>query len=416
MNFKSNHCALTICARLSLLLLAVSVSPSMPGATIWTGPNITWTKSGATPADTIIEGKVVLTRGSRDVLYNKAAGETSAGSVSPKDTLWAFGTIDNATTLTYKTLESLRNGNLASRIVNQPMVVHLVAEDIYFSIKFTTWGTHGVGTVAYVRSTPAAAVAPTVSITSPSNGASFSAPASVTLTANATVTGGTVTNVEYFAGTTSLGHATVSPFNVTASLTTPGSYALTAVATANGVSGTSPVVNIQVTAVTAPVVTITAPSEGSVFATPANVGLTVDTSAGVTNVSYFNGRTLLGSSQTAPFNITATALAAGAYTVSAVATASGTSTTSESVHFTVVDPVVTTLSAPVITNGLFSFNYSANQGLTYVIQKASNLSSDGTSDWTPVATNIASSASVTFSEPVSSDAARFYRVARVTNP
>ncbi|MDB6038656.1 MAG: Chitinase, partial [Verrucomicrobiales bacterium] len=349
-------------------------------------------------------------------LYNKAAGETGAGSVSPKDTMWAFGSIDNATTLSYKTMESLRNGNLAGRIVNQPMVVHLVAEDIYFSIKFTTWGKSGAGTVSYTRSTPAAAVAPTVSITSPSNGTSFSAPASINLTATATVTGGTVTNVEYFAGTTSLGHATASPFNVTANLTTPGSYALTAVATASGVSGTSPVVNISVTAVTAPSVAITAPTEGAVFAAPANVSFTADTSAGVTNVSYFNGRTLLGSSQTAPFNITAASLAAGAYTVSAVATTSGTSTTSSLVHFTVVDPVATSLSAPAINNGLFSFNYSANQGLTYIIQKASSLNSAGTSDWTPVATNVASSGSATFSEPVSSDAARFYRVARVPNP
>ncbi|MDB6038555.1 MAG: hypothetical protein JWM99_2396, partial [Verrucomicrobiales bacterium] len=170
MNFKTNHSVLAICARFSLLAFAMIVPPTAPAATIWTGPNITWTKSATTPTDTIVEGKVVLTRGGRDVLYNKAAGENSAGTVSPKDTMWAFGSIDNATTLSYKTMESLRNGNLALRIINQPMVVHLVAEDIYFSIKFITWGKGGAGTVSYTRSTPAAAVAPTVSITSPSNG------------------------------------------------------------------------------------------------------------------------------------------------------------------------------------------------------------------------------------------------------
>jgi hypothetical protein len=411
MNFERTHPPITIGTRIIRYLLAIFVMPAIHAATIWTGPNITWTKSGATPSDTIIAGKVVLMRGSRDVLYNKAAGENSAGSASPKDTMWAFGSIANATSLTYQTMESLRNGNLSQRIVNQPMVVHLVAEDIYFSIKFSNWGQFGSGTVSYTRSTPAAAVPPTVSITSPSNGASFSAPASFTLTANAAVTGGTVTNVEFFAGNTSLGHATTSPFTITGNISAPGSYVLTAVATAGGVSTTSAAVNISVALATT--IAITAPADHSVFTAPATVNLTVNASAGVTNVSYFNQRTLLGSSQVAPFSLTASNLPAGAYIVSAVATAGGTSTTSEFVHFTIVDPVAIVLSAPLVNNGSFSFTYSANPGLTYLVQKASAINSSGVFDWSSVATNTASSDSSSFSEPLTSDTAHFYRVGRV---
>src|SRR5690349_1105066 len=109
---------LSSCVRIGLGLLTILVTPWAHAATIWTGPNVTWTKSTATPSDTIVPGKVVLTRGSRDVLYNTAAGETRAGTGSPADTMWAFGSIANATTLSYHTLESLRNGDLAARILN----------------------------------------------------------------------------------------------------------------------------------------------------------------------------------------------------------------------------------------------------------------------------------------------------------
>ncbi|MFO1497516.1 MAG: hypothetical protein U1G07_03805 [Verrucomicrobiota bacterium] len=60
--------------------------------------------------------------------------------------------------------------------------------------------------------------------------------------------GGSVTNVDFFVGTNFLGAATASPFKVTGTLATAGSYALTAVATAGGLSATSSVVNVTVVA------------------------------------------------------------------------------------------------------------------------------------------------------------------------
>jgi glucose/arabinose dehydrogenase len=90
---------------------------------------------------------------------------------------------------------------------------------------------------------------PTVSITSPTNGASFPVPASVTIEATAHDTDGTITKVEFFDGTTSLGSDTISSYSVTANLGL-GSHALTAVATDNaGASSTSAVVTITVTTV-----------------------------------------------------------------------------------------------------------------------------------------------------------------------
>src|SRR5215813_10991343 len=48
----------------------------------------------------------------------------------------------------------------------------------------------------------------TVSITSPANGATFTAPASIPITASASESGGTISKVEFFNGSTLLGTAT----------------------------------------------------------------------------------------------------------------------------------------------------------------------------------------------------------------
>jgi len=88
--------------------------------------------------------------------------------------------------------------------------------------------------------------APAVSITSPVSGDIFAAPASVIITANALVSAGTVTNVQFFANGVSLGSTPTAPFNFTASNLTVGTYTLAAVATAAGISATSTVVTVSV--------------------------------------------------------------------------------------------------------------------------------------------------------------------------
>src|SRR5262249_18302202 len=99
--------------RIGTVALALLASPLGNAATLWTCPHITFTKSASTPTDTVLAGKVVLKRNSSNVLYNTAAGERSPGASSPADTEWGFGSLSNATTLSYQSMESLRNGNLA---------------------------------------------------------------------------------------------------------------------------------------------------------------------------------------------------------------------------------------------------------------------------------------------------------------
>ena len=88
---------------------------------------------------------------------------------------------------------------------------------------------------------------PTVSITSPTNGATFAAPASVVINTNAADNDGFVSKVEFFQNSIKIGETNTTPFIYTWSSVGPGSYALTAVATDNlGVTASSGPVNITV--------------------------------------------------------------------------------------------------------------------------------------------------------------------------
>jgi hypothetical protein len=76
---------------------------------------------------------------------------------------------------------------------------------------------------------------PTVSLTSPANGAVFTAPAKISLAATAADTDGSVARVEFFSGTTKLGEDTSAPYTLqwNAGPSTAGTHTLTARATDN---------------------------------------------------------------------------------------------------------------------------------------------------------------------------------------
>jgi fibronectin type 3 domain-containing protein len=93
---------------------------------------------------------------------------------------------------------------------------------------------------------------PSVSLTGPAVGSTFTPPATVTLTATASDPDGRVTQVEFFNGSTSLGSSATAPYTVTWSNVGPGTYNLVAKATDDaGAVVTSSVVPIRVTSLTA---------------------------------------------------------------------------------------------------------------------------------------------------------------------
>ncbi len=82
---------------------------------------------------------------------------------------------------------------------------------------------------------------PVVSISSPANNASFSAPASITIQASATDSDGSIAKVEFFNGGSKLGEATAAPYSFTWSNVAAGTYTLTAKATDNANGATTSV-------------------------------------------------------------------------------------------------------------------------------------------------------------------------------
>lgn len=87
-----------------------------------------------------------------------------------------------------------------------------------------------------------------VSVTAPASSATFEAPASVTLTADASTTAGSIAKVEFYQGTTKLGEDATSPYTYSWTGVAAGAYSITAVATDNAAAkATSAAVSITVT-------------------------------------------------------------------------------------------------------------------------------------------------------------------------
>jgi len=179
----------------------------------------------------------------------------------------------------------------------------------------------GLPSSATVYLTPPGAsnLPPVVSLANPTNGAVFHTPVNISLLARAADPDGSVTNVEFFAGTTNLGRG------LPVILDPPGvngvtgllyllnwqnvptnAYSLTAVATDNGGGATtSAPVNITVLPGPAPtnlppVVRITSPPNGSIFRAPLKIPMfayAADPDGLVTSVEFFDNGNSLGFGQ-----------------------------------------------------------------------------------------------------------------------
>jgi Bacterial Ig domain/Fibronectin type III domain len=124
---------------------------------------------------------------------------------------------------------------------------------------------------------------PLVAITSPDNGSNVVAPATVTISANASDSDGSVNRVEFYSGATKLGESIASPYSHFVNLTEAGTYVFTARAFDNqGASSDSAAVTITVTIPSGP-----RNSEiTTVYYQQTGVQLTVAGTAGLTQSVY----------------------------------------------------------------------------------------------------------------------------------
>jgi Bacterial Ig domain len=179
---------------------------------------------------------------------------------------------------------------------------------------------------------------PWVSFTSPTSGAIFTAPATIWLSASAGDTGGYITRVDFYRGSTLIASDTTSPYGVSWGSVPAGSYSLTAVARDNaGAYTVSPVHTVTVTTSTtssssnpAPWVTFSSPSSGAIFTAPATIALSAtagDTGGYITRVDFYRGSTLIASDTSSPYSFSWTNVPAGSYSLTAVARDNGGATT-----------------------------------------------------------------------------------------
>jgi subtilisin family serine protease len=195
---------------------------------------------------------------------------------------------------------------------------------------------------------------PTASITSPAEGATFKEPVTITVTADAADSDGTVASVAFYANGSPIGVDATSPYSTTWINVTAGSYTVTAVATDNlGAIGASAGVHVIVVPNAPPIVAISSPAAGASFTSPATVTMTADASdsdGSVTGVGFYANGALIGTDTTSPYGVTWNA-PLGAHALTAVATDNaGGSSTSASVSIT-VDPMPGRINVARAANG-----------------------------------------------------------------
>jgi plastocyanin len=165
-----------------------------------------------------------------------------------------------------------------------------------------------------------------------------------------------------------------------------------------------------------PSVSITNPSTGTVFSEPANVTIqasATDSGRTVTNVEFLVGATVLTNETSAPFSAVAGNLAAGSYTLSAIASDNIGAAATNTVAISVVTPVPIAINALQFSSTSFQFAYAANVGLRYVVQYSTNLASP---NWTAIVTNTAASNPQIFVDTNATNSPAFYRVGQLPNP
>ena len=147
-------------------------------------------------------------------------------------------------------------------ITNKVLIAQITTDGIFHFELNIQIGTPSLGTENYVASNPTGVeltipsliqtlypvpAPPTVSITSPANGATFAIGTPIAITADANDADGTVSQVEFFVDGTSIGIDLSAPFEAVYTGTTEASHVLTAIATDNeGQSTISAPVNFNV--------------------------------------------------------------------------------------------------------------------------------------------------------------------------
>ena len=192
---------------------------------------------------------------------------------------------------------------------------------------------------------------PTVRLSAPTEGATFAAPATIALAADAADSDGSVARVDFYQGTMLVASTTASPFVASWANVPSGTYVLTARATDNaGASTVSAPVGVRVAANAAPTIALTRPSPNSHYAAPATITLEAaagDSDGAVARVDFYRDGTLIGSKATVPYVMTWQAVPSGDYVLTAKATDDGGAVSTSAAVMVNVSAPTLTIEAPL---------------------------------------------------------------------
>jgi hypothetical protein len=225
--------------------------------------------------------------------------------------------------------------------------------------------------------------APLVTLTAPTNGASFTAPVILTIAASASDADGSIVSVAFWSNATSLGTDTNAPYQVSVTNTVAGSYIYTAVATDNQAAAATNRVTITVNVAPVtnnpPTITFTAPANGVTFTNPAVFSLAVtaaDPGGSVSNVTFYRSGIALGVDSSVPYSLLTTNATTATWTYSAVAQDNLALKATSTVSVIVIDPPATnTWPTVVITAPTNGTTFTAPVTVTF---SATATDSDGT--------------------------------------
>jgi lysophospholipase L1-like esterase len=224
-------------------------------------------RSGNTPSDTSLGIKTII----GDIQRISPGTKVLLLSVLPVATLRSPIDQINSTISGYANGTTIVYVNVGAKFLasNGSILPGVYSDGLHLTqAGYQIWADAIIGTLISMRGTN---TPPSVSLTSPANGSTFTAPANITVSANASDSNGTISKVEFYRNGVIVGTDTTSPYSWIMSSLAAGSYSLSAKATDNaGAVTTSGAVAITVSASTptpTPTVlmppTTTSPAEGA---------------------------------------------------------------------------------------------------------------------------------------------------------
>jgi hypothetical protein len=162
-----------------------------------------------------------------------------------------------------------------------------------------------------------------------------------------------------------------------------------------------------------PTVAIISPTNNATFTAPADITIMAqpfDSDGSIRKVEFFQGATKLGESTNTPYSILWSAVAAGAYVLTASATDDGGAVAiSDPVNITVNSPSTASivLVGALAGGDRFNFSFATEINRTYTVEHTLNLSP---ANWQTLTNLVGDGSVVTATDGIQAQTQQFYRV------